>query len=79
LIRYTYNTQVNPPAPFVLITLRNPAGGAEVRDVPAQIDTARTAPWYHRQWPWRLHVWGRPRLRVIASPSELWVLLGGTC
>jgi hypothetical protein len=40
LIRYTYNSQIQPPAPFVLISLHNPAGGAEVRDVPAQLDTA---------------------------------------
>jgi predicted aspartyl protease len=40
MIRYKYNTQVDPPAPFVLVTLRNPADGAELREVPAQIDTA---------------------------------------
>jgi hypothetical protein len=40
VIRYGYNSQVQPPAPFVLVTLRHPLTGAEVRDVPAQIDTA---------------------------------------
>jgi hypothetical protein len=39
LIRYAYNTQLQPPAPFVLLVLRDPASGAEARDVPAQIDT----------------------------------------
>src|SRR5262245_48031327 len=40
MIRYTYNAQVHPPAPFVLVTLRNPVSGAELKDVPAQLDTA---------------------------------------
>jgi gag-polyprotein putative aspartyl protease len=39
LIRYRYNTQKQPPAPFVLVTISNPLTGAEVRDVPAQLDT----------------------------------------
>jgi len=39
LIRYVYNTQRKPPAPFVLVTIRHPLSGAEVRDVPAQLDT----------------------------------------
>lgn len=38
MIRYTYNSQVQPPAPFVLVTLRNPSTEAEVRNVPAQLD-----------------------------------------
>jgi predicted aspartyl protease len=38
VIRYTYNTQVQPPAPFVFLTLRNPADGRELQNVPAQID-----------------------------------------
>ena len=39
MIRYVYNTQVHPPAPFVLVTLRDAATGVEARDVPAQLDT----------------------------------------
>lgn len=39
MIRYTYNTQKQPPAPFVRVTLRHPNTGAEVRDLPAQLDT----------------------------------------
>jgi hypothetical protein len=39
MTRYAYNLQKQPPAPFVLVTLRNPSTGAEVRDVPAQLDT----------------------------------------
>jgi hypothetical protein len=38
VIRYSYNTQVQPPAPFVLVTLRNPADAKELPNVPAQID-----------------------------------------
>ncbi len=40
MIRYKYLTQLNPPAPFVYLTLRNPISGAEQRDVPAQVDSA---------------------------------------
>lgn len=40
MIRYAYNAQVHPPAPFVLVTLRHPLTGAELTDVPAQLDTA---------------------------------------
>lgn len=40
MIRYRYNTQLQPPAPFVHLLLRNPADGSELLAVPAQIDTA---------------------------------------
>jgi hypothetical protein len=40
VIRYNYLTQLQPPAPFVNVTLRNPVTGAEHRDVPAQLDIA---------------------------------------
>lgn len=40
MIRYNYLSQLQPPAPFVYVTLRNPVTGAEQRDVPAQLDTA---------------------------------------
>jgi hypothetical protein len=40
VIRYRYQSQVQPPAPFVAITLLNPITGAEQVGVPAQIDTA---------------------------------------
>jgi hypothetical protein len=45
MIHYNYLKQLNPPAPFVYVTLRSPDGKVEVRDVPAQVDTAadRTA------------------------------------
>jgi len=39
MIRYGYNTQKQPPAPFVRVTLRHPHNGAEARDVSAQLDT----------------------------------------
>lgn len=41
MIRYNYQTQLQPPAPFVYVTLRNPVNGTERRDVPAQLDSAR--------------------------------------
>ncbi len=40
MIRFRYVSQLNPPAPFVAVTLRNPVTGAERRDVPAQVDCA---------------------------------------
>jgi hypothetical protein len=40
VIRYRYNSQIEPPAPFIFVTIRNPISGAEVRDVPAQVDSA---------------------------------------
>ena len=38
MIRYRYNQQTDPPAPFVYGTFQNPADSTELRDVPAQID-----------------------------------------
>jgi hypothetical protein len=40
VIRFPYPSQVHPPAPFVNLMLRNPLTGSELRDVPAQLDTA---------------------------------------
>jgi predicted aspartyl protease len=40
MIRYSYNCQVEPPAPFVHVSLRCPETGKAVDDLPAQIDTA---------------------------------------
>lgn len=40
MIRYRYNQQVSPPAPFVHVTVRGPLGGRAVSDIPAQLDTA---------------------------------------
>jgi hypothetical protein len=40
VIRYSYHPQFQPPAPFVNVILRNPATGDELRDVPAQVDSA---------------------------------------
>ena len=40
VIRYSYNTQVQPPAAFVFLTPGNPADGTELANVPAQIDSA---------------------------------------
>jgi hypothetical protein len=37
-IRYRYHP-IQPPAPFVNVTLRHPTGTPEHRDVPAQIDS----------------------------------------
>jgi predicted aspartyl protease len=40
MIRYSFQSQINPPAPFVRVTLRNRQTGATSEDVPAQVDTA---------------------------------------
>jgi hypothetical protein len=40
MIRYAYNRQVDPPAPFVHVALRRPGDGPSLDDMPAQIDTA---------------------------------------
>ena len=40
MVRYAYNQQVVPPAPFVHVTVRSPQEGADGIVVPAQIDTA---------------------------------------
>jgi hypothetical protein len=40
MIRYAFLAQLDPPAPFVNVVLRNPVSGEEVRDVPAQLDCA---------------------------------------
>jgi hypothetical protein len=40
MVRYAYNRQINPPAPFVHIAVRSPDDGADQVMVPAQIDSA---------------------------------------
>jgi hypothetical protein len=40
MIRYAYNRQVEPPAPFVHVTLRRPGQDQASEELPAQIDTA---------------------------------------
>jgi predicted aspartyl protease len=40
MIRYSYNQQVTPPAPFVHVTLQPPESTAAVSDLPALLDTA---------------------------------------
>jgi hypothetical protein len=39
-MRYNYNRQLSPPAPFVHVTLAAPGDSNAVDDVPAQLDTA---------------------------------------
>ncbi len=39
MVRYTYNRQVTPPAPFVHVTVRPPIEGPSGVVVPAQLDT----------------------------------------
>lgn len=48
MIRYLYNHQSDPPAPFVHVTLRCAQTGKELPDIPAQLDTGSdrtTVPW----------------------------------
>lgn len=40
MVRYNYNQQVSPPAPFVHVSVRAPHEGAAETAVPAQVDTA---------------------------------------
>ena len=40
MVRYNYSRSVEPPAPFVHVTIRNPAPGRSVADVPALLDSA---------------------------------------
>jgi hypothetical protein len=40
MIRYRYNRQVKPPAPFVYVTLRCPETRKAVANLPAQLDIA---------------------------------------
>jgi hypothetical protein len=44
MIRYHYNDQVNPPAPFVNVSLRCPDSGAQVMNQPALLDYAADRP-----------------------------------
>lgn len=39
MIRFNYTRQIEPPAPFVHVSLRSPGAGDPVDDLPAQIDT----------------------------------------
>ena len=48
-MRYSYNQQLTPPAPFVHITLRRPTGGPVLPDIPAQLDSGAdisVLPWH---------------------------------
>ena len=40
MIRYRYNDQFSPPAPFVHVSLRGLEDTAAITDLPAQLDTA---------------------------------------
>ena len=40
MIRYNYNRQINPPAPFVHVTIERPAFDGATVEIPAQIDSA---------------------------------------
>ena len=40
MVRYLYNQNHRPPAPFVHVTLRDPDGKVELAELPAQIDPA---------------------------------------
>jgi hypothetical protein len=40
MIRYRHAAQLNPPAPFVNVSLRCPATGTQVANLPALVDSA---------------------------------------
>jgi predicted aspartyl protease len=50
MIRYRYNQQVSPPAPFVHVTVSPPVPGSAGAEGPAQLDTAADM----TVIPWRL-------------------------
>ena len=40
MIRYSYNSQFDPPAPFIFVRLRTPDTGDESGELPALLDSA---------------------------------------
>lgn len=40
MIRYSYNTQITPPGPFVFVQLRHPQTESVLSGIPAQVDCA---------------------------------------
>jgi hypothetical protein len=40
MIHYSYNRQIQPPAPFVHVTVRCAETHKQITDLPAQLDTA---------------------------------------
>lgn len=40
MITFRYNPSVEPPAPFVYVTIANPVTGVRLEQVPAQVDSA---------------------------------------
>ncbi len=40
MIRFRYNPAIEPPAPFVYITITDPATSVSRANIPAQVDTA---------------------------------------
>lgn len=50
MIRYNDNRQINPPAPFVHVTIERPVSDATTVEIPAQIDSAADI----TVIPWRL-------------------------
>lgn len=40
MIRYRYNQQVSPPAPFIHVTIRRPTSDGPLLTLPALLDTA---------------------------------------
>jgi predicted aspartyl protease len=40
MVRYRYNAQVEPPAPFIHATVSHPEREEAIADLPAQLDTA---------------------------------------
>ena len=49
MIRYNDNRQINPPAPFVHVTIERPAANGTTIEVPVQVDCAAditVIPWH---------------------------------
>lgn len=57
MVRYAYNRQVNPPAPFIYVRLRCPDTGKELDNLPAQVDTAADRTIVPRRWVDELEIY----------------------
>jgi hypothetical protein len=74
MIRYSYNQQLTPPAPFVHVTVRPPERGIAVSDLPALLDPAaditvgRSCVWKLNEIRWKeVEIGSRTRVAPKAT------------
>ena len=73
-IRYLYNQQVMPPAPFVHVFVRPPQASQTAGPLPAQLDTAASRTVVPRRWIDTFVLLGRDmenRFRVLLDGPAL--------